>query len=98
MGLFDGFTDENFIIEPEISDDILELTHAENLEGSIQKARVFVLEYLVEGAGMEFAELVKFLNSWSNAFLAIVFLEHEGEVILVQEDFYGELWIHEPQN
>jgi len=81
------------IVAPEIGDDISELTHAENLEEAIQKARVFVAEHLLD-EGVEFAELVKYLGSWSNAFLAVCFLAHEQEVWLEQKEFYGELYLH----
>lgn len=96
--LFDEFLDVDFIVEPEVSDDILELTHAENIEEAIEKARGFVLEHLIDDNGVHFNELVKYLDSWSNAFLSILFLAHDNEVSLKQEEFYGDLWICKPEN
>lgn len=87
-----------FIVEPEVSDDMLELTHAEDLEGSIEKARGFLLEYLIDGERINFEELFKYLGCWSNAFLASIFLSHDNEVDLRQEVFYGDLWLHEPES
>ena len=96
--LFDEFLDADLIVEPEVSDDILELTHAENIEEAIEKARGFVLEHLIDDNGVHFNELVKYLDSWSNAFLSILFLAHDNEVSLKQEEFYGDLWICKPEN
>jgi segregation and condensation protein A len=83
------------IVTPDISDDILDLTHAENLEACIEKLQAVLPEYLVDKHGVEFLEIVKILNTWSNAFLATIFLAHENLVRLEQEDFYGELWIYD---
>jgi len=88
-----SFMDGYEIVEPEVSDDMAELTHAENLEEAIKRARTFVAEYLLE-RGADFKELVRVLGSWSNAFLAITFLSHEHEVELEQRELYGDLTIH----
>ncbi len=86
-----------YVIEPELSDDMLELTHAEDLEGAVAKARGFLLEYLIDGECINFVELYRYMGNWSNAFLASIFLSHESEVDLKQDKFYGDLWLHEPE-
>lgn len=97
QSLFDEFIDDYEIVEPEVSDDMLELTHAENVEEAIERSRAFLSEYLIHNQ-INFKELVNFLGNWSNAFLSVLFLSHEQEVKLVQEEFYGELEIHEPKS
>jgi segregation and condensation protein A len=92
------FMDMDIFIEPEIeSDDMLELTHAENIEEAITKSKVYLKEYLLNGNGIKFSRLCGFLQSWSNAFLVVLFLAHENNIKIIQQDFYGELWLYEPE-
>jgi segregation and condensation protein A len=92
------FMDMDIFIEPEIeSDDMLELTHAENIEEAINKSKVYLKEYLLNGNGIKFSRLREFLQSWSNAFLVVLFLAHENNIKIIQQDFYGELWLYEPE-
>ena len=86
------------IIAPELSGDIMDLTHAEDLEHCIERLQVILPEHLVDGEGMEFQDLVKLIGSWSNAFLSVIFLAHDNQIKLVQEEFYGDLWIYEPES
>ena len=86
------------IIAPELSGDIMELTHAENLEDAIKRLRMVLPEHLFDGNMMNFSEIVQILGCWSNAFLAVLFIAHEGEIEFKQDEFYGELWIHEPKD
>jgi segregation and condensation protein A len=89
---------ENYsIIAPEVGDDIMELTHAENLEAAIERLNIILPEHIVDGDKLEFESIVRMLGCWSNAFLAILFLAHEHQIEFKQENFYGELWIHEPE-
>ena len=88
--------EEYSIIAPDVEGDILELTHAENLEDAIKRLRVLLPEYLVNGQGVKFEQVVAMLHSWSNAFLATLFLSHEKEVETEQEIFYGDLWLYGP--
>lgn len=97
LNFLDEF-DDAFVIEPEISDDISELTHEEDLESSVQKVRGYLLEHLVPGQCINFVDIVGFLGSWADAFLACTFLSHENEVELKQEELYGELWLYEPES
>ena len=98
LAQFASLADMDVFIEPEIeSDDLLELTHAENVEEAIEKSRAYLAEYLVNGHGVKFSNLCKFLRSWSNAFLSILFLAHENKVKIIQQEFYGELWIYESE-
>lgn len=85
--------DEYFIIAPELGDDMLELTHAEDLESVIRKLQIILPEYLVDDQGLEFQDIIKIVGCWSNAFLAVLFLAHEHIIEFKQEDFYGPLWI-----
>jgi len=95
---FSQFMDMDIFVEPEIeSDDMLELTHAENIEEAINKSKAYLKEYLVNGNGIKFSRLKDFLHSWSNAFLSVLFLSHENEIRIIQQDFYGELWLYEPE-
>lgn len=93
LSLIEGFD----VVEPELADDISELTHAENMEEALQRARAFVAEYLLDEKGVSFAELVKVLGSWSNAFLAVCYLGHEHEVEIEQGEIYGDLYLHESE-
>lgn len=85
------------IITPDFSGDIMDLTHAENLEHCIERLQIILPEHLVGGECIEFKELVAIIGSWSNAFLSAIFLAHDNKVNLVQEEFYGDLWIYEPE-
>ena len=84
------------IIAPELSGDIMDLTHAEDLEHCIERLQIILPEHLMNGEGMEFQDLVKLIGNWSNAFLSVIFLAHDNQIKLVQEEFYGDLWIYEP--
>jgi segregation and condensation protein A len=84
---------EYSIIAPEVGDDMLELTHAEDLESVIRRLEIILPEYLCDGQGLEFKEIVRIVGCWSNAFLAILFLAHEHIIEFKQENFYGPLWI-----
>jgi segregation and condensation protein A len=88
--------EEYSIVAPDVEGDILNLTHAENLEDAIERLRVILPEYLVNGDGIEFTNVVKMLGNWSNAFLATIFLAHEREIEMEQEEYYGDLWLYEP--
>jgi segregation and condensation protein A len=88
--------EEYSIIAPDTDGDILDLTHAEDLEGIIERLRIMLPEYLCDGAGIEFKNLVKMVGCWSNAFLATIFLAHEQEIAMEQEEYYGDLWLYEP--
>lgn len=86
------------IVEPELGDDLLDLVHAEDLEGCIEQLELILPRKLQTQNGMEFKELVEIVGNWSNAFLAIIFLAHDAKIELKQEEFYGDLWIYEPQS
>jgi segregation and condensation protein A len=88
--------EEYTIVAPDVEGDIMNLTHAENLEDAIDRLRILLPEYLVEGAGIEFEKVIKMIGNWSNAFLATIFLAHEREIEMEQEEYYGELWLYEP--
>ena len=45
---------------------------------------------------VEFTNVVKLVGCWSNAFLATIFLAHEREIEMEQEEYYGDLWLYEP--
>jgi len=85
------------VIEPELGDDLMDLVHAEDLEGCIEQLELILPKKLQEQDGMEFRELVELVGNWSNAFLAAIFLAHDAKIELKQEEFYGDLWIYEPQ-
>ncbi len=86
------------IVAPELSGDIMDLTHAEDLEHCIARLQMILPEHLLDGEGMEFRELIKLVGNWSNAFLAVIFLAHENKIKLVQKEFYGDMWIYEPES
>lgn len=85
--------DDYNIVVPELGEDILDLTHAENLDQVIKKLENLLPEYLFDDRRISFGQVCQILGSWSNAFLALVFLAHESKIELIQEDFYGDLWI-----
>lgn len=84
---------EYSIVAPELGDDMLELTHAEDLEHVIKRLEHILPEYLVDDQGLEFKDVIRLTGSWSNAFLAVLFLAHEHIIEFKQEEFYGPLWI-----
>lgn len=90
--------DSYHIIEPELGDDLMDLVHAEDLEGCIEQLELILPKKLQTQNGMEFRELVELVGNWSNAFLAAIFLAHDAKIELKQEEFYGDLWIYEPQS
>jgi segregation and condensation protein A len=90
--------DESFIVEPEIPENLEDLTHAENLEGDIEKLQAYLEEYLIEGKTLEFTNVINFLGSWSSSFLSVIFLAHENLIELEQGEFYGELKLSEPKS
>ena len=97
--LFDDLLMDTYsIIEPEISDNILELTHAENFEENISKIRAYLSEHLLHDTNVKFEDLVAFLDSWSYALLAVLFLAQENKIKIEQNplDFYGDPHIYEP--
>lgn len=89
--------EEYSIVAPDVEGDIMNLTHAENLEDAIDILRARLPEYLVGGEGIEFTDVVRMLGNWSNAFLATIFLAHEREIEMEQEEYYGDLWLYEPR-
>ncbi|MBL4848811.1 MAG: segregation/condensation protein A [Planctomycetes bacterium] len=75
-------------------------SHQDNLEGDIEVIREQLWARLGRNeplAGIEqrveLTQLVTEERSRPAAFLAALFLAHEEEVHLAQEEFYGELWI-----
>lgn len=82
------------IVAPELGDDIMDLVHAENLEDAIEQLGGILPEYLFEDRFLEFKEVAQLLGNWSNAFLACIFLAHEGKVDLRQEKFYEDLFLY----
>lgn len=94
--LFD--IDAYSIVAPELSGDMIDLTHSEDLEPFIKRLEVMLPEYLMGNEGIEFQALVKITGDWSNTFLAMCFLAHDNKIRFEQKEFYGELWIYEPRD
>ena len=77
-------------------DDILDLAHDEDIEGTIVRVEQWIAANLVLGDSIEFLQLVikvSVKQDWVEAFLAALFLSNAGKIDLAQEEFYGPLYL-----
>lgn len=77
-------------------DDILDLAHDEDIEGTIVKVEQWLAANLPLGESVELFQLVMRVNTkrdWVEAFLAALFLSNAGKIDLAQEQFYGPLYL-----
>ncbi|MBU6452099.1 MAG: segregation/condensation protein A [Cyanobacteria bacterium REEB67] len=77
-------------------DDILDLAHDEDIEGTIVRVEQWIAENLNLGDSIEFLQLVMKVSlkrDWVESFLAALFLSNAGKIDLAQEIFYGPLYL-----
>jgi len=77
-------------------DDILDLAHDEDIEGTIVRVEQWLAANLPLGDSVELFQLVMKVNKkrdWVEAFLAALFLSNAGKIDLAQEQFYGPLYL-----
>jgi segregation and condensation protein A len=77
-------------------DDILDLAHDEDIEGTIVRVEQWLAANLPFGESVELFQLVMQVNrkqDWVEAFLAALFLSNAGKIDLAQETFYGPLYL-----
>lgn len=77
-------------------EDLLELAHDEDIETTIEKVEFLLAKILKLGEQIELLQLVSLLddhNDWVDAFLASLFLSNTGKIDLLQNEFYGPLFI-----
>lgn len=81
-------------------DDILHLAHDEDIEDTIDRVEIWIVEHLASGEKIELFELIKEMGNnqdWVETFLAALFLSNAGKIDLYQETFYGPLYLGVPQ-
>ncbi|XGI84604.1 segregation/condensation protein A [Halorutilales archaeon Cl-col2-1] len=85
--------------EPETTtDDAVETAHEDDIEDEIERVSERLATEFERRDEVLFRELVAEAVSRSrvvNTYLSLLFLSSRGEVSLEQDDFYGDLWIHE---
>ncbi len=72
--------------------DIKELAHEEYVEEVVEKMRQNLVQILSREEQIELRELCLLGFDRSSAFIALLFLEREGEYEIYQEEFYKELF------
>jgi len=77
-------------------DDLLDLAHDEDIETTIEKVELLLAKILKLGDQIELLQVVAMLgshNDWVDAFLASLFLSNAGKIDLLQNEFYGPLYL-----
>lgn len=82
------------IVAPETPSDLLELAQEEDLDEFVAKIEAIIEEHLTDQKPITLSFLSEILNSKTKPFLALLFLAHSQKVVLEQNDFYGEVFIH----
>jgi segregation and condensation protein A len=77
--------------------DVTGTTHAENVDDIIAGVWAELLDHYEAGRDeVLFAEIVQSGGSRVETFLGLLFLSHRGQVVLQQDDLFGDLWIRDP--
>ncbi len=79
---------ENFSAE-----DIVNLAHDEYIEQTVSKLKIKLEEIFVKREKVELNSLVELGMDKISAYIALLFLSAESDIDLVQDEFYGELYI-----
>jgi segregation and condensation protein A len=77
-------------------DDILDLAHDEDIQESIELIEQWIVQNMLSGQNIEVFDLVMKLSvkqDWVEVFLAALFLSNAGKIDLMQETFYGPLFL-----
>jgi len=76
--------------------DILDLAHDEDIESTIDRVEMILVNFLEMGEAMQLFHIIRLLDrqgDWVDAFLAVLFLSNAGKITLEQETFYGPLYV-----
>jgi segregation and condensation protein A len=77
--------------------DVTATTHGEEMESTIATVYDVLREQYERGrAEVLFAEIDDAAGSRVRTFLAVLFLDHRGQVRLQQDELFGDLWVQEP--
>lgn len=84
----------NVIAPIHTPDDILEIAQEEDVEEITEKIEAVIQEYLTDDKPITLSFLIEIINDKFKPFIALMFLAHSGKVVLVQNEFYGEIYVH----
>ena len=77
--------------------DVTGTAHEEDIETVIEEvAAVLATHYEAGRKEVLFSEIAMVGGSRVQTFLALLFLAHRGEVLLQQDELFGDLWIQDP--
>lgn len=72
---------------------VINMTHAEDLEGDIDKLSLLLNDWLVEHGTLTLSGVLAECPDSRGAFLALIFLDSRGKITLHQSEFYKEVTI-----
>ena len=75
------------------ADDIVNLAHEEYIDKTVNKLRTKLEEIFVKSTKVELSNLVEIGMDKISAYIALLFLSAESDIELVQEEFYGDLFV-----
>ncbi|MFB6093503.1 MAG: segregation/condensation protein A [Halanaeroarchaeum sp.] len=79
------------------AEDVTGTTHQENVDELIEAVWSRLVEAYDRGrTEVLFAEIAEAAGSRVESFLAVLFLSHRGDVVLEQDELFGDLWILDP--
>jgi segregation and condensation protein A len=77
--------------------DVTGATHGEDVDAIVASVWAALLEHYEAGRDeVLFREIVETGASRVETFLGLLFLSHRGQVVLRQDDLFGDLWIRDP--
>lgn len=83
------------IVAPETPSDFFEIAQEEDIDDVVEKIEAIIEEYLItDEKPITLSFLSQVMNDTSKPFLALLFLAHMQKIVLVQNDFYGEVFIY----
>ena len=91
-----GMDDLRMYEEP-TRDEVTANTHQEDIEAVIEDVEGVLREQYDAGRDeVLFAEVEGVGSTRVESFLAVLFLSHRGQVVLRQDDLFGDLWVQDP--
>ena len=72
---------------------VINMTHAEDLEGDIDRLSVLLNDWLVQHGTLTLSGVLAEVPDTRGAFLALIFLDSRGKITLHQDEFYQEVTI-----
>jgi segregation and condensation protein A len=82
--------------EPSVTD-VTGTAHAEDIEGIVSEVeRTLYNRYDAGREEVLYAEIERAGGSRVQTFLGLLFLSHRGQVVLRQDDLFGDLWVRQP--